>query len=114
MDTRLLPFRRFEPALRVESIEEEMMGDWGRTRVESAFPSELGRENARLLRGLPRGEAMGEAPGMRWTRDSYLSFNARLSSCRDLTNCEVNPKPAWMYPTSATADHFGERETVIG
>lgn len=39
---------------------------------------------------------MGEAPGMRCTRDSYLVFNARLSSCRDLTNFEVNPKPGYI------------------
>lgn len=86
MDTRLEPFRRLELALRVESIEEEMMGDWGRRKVLSTFPSELGRENARLLRGLPRGEAMGEAPGMRCTKESYLLFKTRLSSCRFLAN----------------------------
>ena len=74
----------------------------------SALPSELGRENAKLLRGLPRGEAMGEAPGMRCTRDSYLVFNARLSSCRLLTNCVVIPKPAYI-PTSATADQLSKR-----
>jgi hypothetical protein len=59
----------------------------------SEFPSELGRENAKLLRGLPRGEAMGEMLGMRCTRESYFVFNAWLSSCRDLTNPEVKPKP---------------------
>ena len=78
----------------MESIEEEMIGDWGRRKVLSAFSSELGRESMKLLRGLPRGEAMGEAPGMRCTRDSYLVFSTWLSSCRVLTNCEVNPKPA--------------------
>ena len=87
-----------------------MMGDWGRRKVLSTVPSELGREKARLLRGLPRGEAMGEAPGMRCTRESYLLFNTRLSSCRFLTNWEVIPKPAHMQLRSATADHFGERE----
>lgn len=113
MDIRLLPFRRFEPVL-VESIEEETTGDWGRRNVESAFPSELGRENATLLRGLLTGEAMGEAPGMRWTSDSYLYFSTWLSSCRDLTNCEVNPKPAWMHPALVTTDHFGERGKMTG
>ena len=59
---------------------------------------------AKLPRGLARGEAIGEAPGMRCTRDSYLFFNTWLSSCRVLTNCEVNPKPAYIRATSATAD----------
>ena len=75
----------------------------------STFPSEPGRENARLLRGLARGEVIGEAPGIRCTRDSYLVFNTWLSSCRDLTNCDVNPNPACMQTMSATADHFDER-----
>lgn len=59
----------------MESIEEETMGDWGRRKRLSEFPSELGREKAKLFRGLPRGEARGEAPGMRCTRDSYFVFN---------------------------------------
>lgn len=67
----------------------------------------------KLLRGLPRGEAMGEAPGMRCTRFSYLVLNTSLSSCRVLTSCEVNPKPAYIQPTSVTADHLDERGNEV-
>ena len=90
----------------MESIEEDTMGDWGRRKFVSVFPSELGREKAILLRGLPRGEERGEAPGMRLTRESYLSFRTRLSSCRVLTNCEVNPKPEYMHQTSVDRRSF--------
>ena len=44
---------------------------------------------------------MCEAPGMRCTRDSYLVFKAWLSSCRDLVDCEVYPKPAYIRGGSA-------------
>jgi hypothetical protein len=90
----------------MESMEEETMGDWGRRKVASVLPSELGREKATLLRGLPRGEESGEAPGMRWTRESYLSFRTRLSSCRVLTSCEVIPKPEYMHQTSVDGRSF--------
>lgn len=61
----------------------------------------------KLLRGLPIGDVMGETLGMRCTRDSYLVFNALLSSCKYLTNCEVNPKPARITTNS-------QRPAIIG
>lgn len=76
----------------------------------SEFPSELRREIAKLLRGLPRGEAMGE--GMRCTSVSYLVFNAWLSSCRDLTNFEVNPKPVCIV-TSVSDRSLGWKPMMI-